>query len=70
VTFDKDKGFFVNGVYVKLKRVCCTRPSGVGSALPMAAILPHRTPQGDGITPTDHHNPRPGLLEACTSQCS
>jgi len=40
ITFDKDKGFFLNGKHVKIKGVCCHQDhAGVGSALPDRGLL-------------------------------
>jgi beta-galactosidase len=69
VMFDKDKGFFLNGVHIKLKGVCCHQDhAGVGSALPDRLHyyrIERLKEMGCNAYRTSHHPPAPELLEAC-----
>ena len=69
VMFDKDKGFFLNGVHVKLKGVCCHQDhAGVGSALPdrlQYYRIERLKEMGCNAYRSSHNPPTPELLEAC-----
>ncbi len=69
VTFDKDKGFFLNGIHVKLKGVCCHQDhAGVGSALPdrlQYYRIERLKEMGCNAYRTSHNPPTRELLDAC-----
>jgi beta-galactosidase len=69
IAFDKDKGFFLNGVHVKLKGVCCHQDhAGVGSALPdrlQYYRIERLKEMGCNAYRSSHNPPTPELLEAC-----
>ena len=69
VLFDKDKGFFLNGVHVTLRGVCCHQDhAGVGSALPdrlQYYRIERLKDMGCNAYRTSHNPPTPELLEAC-----
>jgi beta-galactosidase len=69
VRFDADKGFFLNGVPVKLQGTCNHQDhAGVGSALPdrLQYYRVERLKQmGCNAYRTSHNPPTPELLDAC-----
>lgn len=71
VTFDPDKGFFLNGKNVKIQGVCCHQDhAGVGSALPdYLQYYRIRLLKEMGVNAyrTSHNPPTPELLDACDS---
>ncbi len=71
VTFDAQKGFFLNGKHIKLKGVNCHQDhAGVGSALPdYLQYYRIRLLKDLGVNAyrTSHNAPTPELLQACDS---
>ena len=69
ITFDKDKGFFLNGKHVKVKGVCCHQDhAGVGSALPdrlQYYRIELLKEMGCNAYRTSHNPPTNELLDAC-----
>jgi beta-galactosidase len=69
VTFDKDKGFFLNGVHIKIKGVCCHQDhAGVGAALPdrlQYYRIRRLMEMGCNAYRTSHNPPTRELLDAC-----
>lgn len=69
ITFDKDKGFFLNGKHVKIKGVCCHQDhAGVGSALPdrlQYYRIELLKEMGCNAYRTSHNPPTNELLDAC-----
>ncbi len=69
ITFDKDRGCFLNGQHVELKGVCCHQDhAGVGSALPdrlQYFRIERLKEMGCNAYRTSHNPPTPELLEAC-----
>jgi beta-galactosidase len=69
VTFDKDKGFFLNGVHLKIKGVCCHQDhAAVGAALPdrlQYYRIERLKEMGCNAYRTSHNPPTRELLEAC-----
>jgi beta-galactosidase len=69
IKFDKDKGFFLNGVHVEIKGTCNHQDhAGVGSAVP-DAINWYRVKllkqMGSNAYRTSHNDPTPSVLDAC-----
>ncbi|HVP11825.1 MAG TPA: beta-galactosidase GalA, partial [Phycisphaerae bacterium] len=68
-TFDKDKGFFLNGEPVKIKGVCCHQDhAGVGTALPdrlQYFRIERLKEMGANAYRCSHNPPTPELLDAC-----
>lgn len=69
IRFDKDEGFFLNGVPVKIKGVCCHQDhAGVGSALPdrlQYYRIERLKEMGCNAYRTSHNPPTRELLDAC-----
>lgn len=69
ISFDKDKGFFLNGKHVKIKGVCCHQDhAGVGSALPdrlQYYRIELLKEMGCNAYRASHNPPTNELLEAC-----
>lgn len=69
LVFDKDKGFFLNGRFVKIQGVCCHQDhAGVGSALPdrlQYYRIEKLKEMGVNAYRTSHNPPTPELLDAC-----
>ena len=67
--FDSDRGFFLNGVPVKIKGVCCHQDhAGVGSALPdrlQYYRIERLKEMGCNAYRTSHNPPTRELLDAC-----
>lgn len=69
IRFDKDKGFFLNGVRIPIHGACCHQDhAGVGSALP-DPLQDFRIRQlkkyGFNAYRASHNAPTPELLDAC-----
>jgi len=71
ITFDANKGFFLNGEYLKIQGVCCHQDhAGVGVALPdylhyyRIGLLKK---MGVNAYRCSHNAPTPELLDACDS---
>ena len=69
IHFDKDRGFFLNGVPVKIKGVCCHQDhAGVGSALPdrlQYYRIERLKEMGCNAYRASHNPPTRELLDAC-----
>jgi beta-galactosidase len=69
IRFDKDKGFFLNDVPVKIQGVCCHQDhAGVGAALPdrlQYYRIERLKEMGCNAYRTSHNPPTRELLEAC-----
>lgn len=69
ITFDKDKGFFLNGKSVKLKGVCLHHDLGpIGIAVNYRALerqLQMMQEMGCNAIRTSHNPPTPELLDLC-----
>jgi len=69
LSWDKNKGFFLNGKHVKIKGVCCHQDhAGVGSALPdrlQYYRIELLKEMGCNAYRTSHNPPTTELLEAC-----
>jgi beta-galactosidase len=69
IRFDKDEGFFLNGIPVKIKGVCCHQDhAGVGSALPdrlQYYRIERLKEMGCNAYRTSHNPPTRELLDAC-----
>ena len=69
LVFDKNKGFFLNGKYIKIKGVCCHQDhAGVGSALPdrlQYYRIEKLKEMGCNAYRTSHNPPANELLDAC-----
>jgi beta-galactosidase len=69
VRFDPNEGFFLNGIYIKIKGACMHQDhAGVGTAIPDALqeyrVRRLKSMGANGIR-TSHNPPAPELLDAC-----